>query len=96
MQSLSSHLRMPVNIKAARNQREDLMQQFLLRLNPGRIAMKLPPLTPARFNKEVAFMSDLKSLYFLWSVCDKSPNFSKAFWVEVKRSQGNYDLPKIK
>jgi hypothetical protein len=71
----------------ARSEREEQVQHFLDRINPGREAMKLKPLTHARFNKLVEGWGEKRDLYWLWSVCDKADNFSKMFWYHVKRSK---------
>ena len=71
----------------ARSEREEQVQKFLGRINPGRVAMKLKPLTAARFNTLVQGWGDKRGLYWLWSVCDKADNFSKMFWYQVKQSK---------
>jgi len=71
----------------ARTEREELVQKFLDRLNPGRVSIHLKPLTAARFNTLVAGWGTKQNLYWLWSVCNDAKDFSKHFWFRVKQSR---------
>jgi hypothetical protein len=71
----------------ARSEREELVQKFLDRINPGRESVKLKPLTAARFNTLVQGWGDKRGLYWLWSTCDHAKDFSKMFWWQIKQSK---------
>ena len=71
----------------ARNEREELVQDFLDRINPSREAMHLKPLTAARFNKLVE--GTKSNLYWLWSVCEKADNFSKMWQIKRSKEKNN-------
>lgn len=71
----------------ARTEREEQVQHFLDRINPGREAMHLKPFTHARFNKLVEGWGEKRDLYWLYNECSRANNFSKMFWYKVKQSK---------
>lgn len=81
MKHISSHIK-----RAASNTREtergELMRYFLDRLNAHRLADGYPKMTMGRIGKALQQIPT-KDLYYLKSVCDRAPNFSKRFWYEL-------------
>lgn len=83
----------------ARSEREEVVEQFRNKLNTGRVRDGFPELSPVRmsmmlssYTKQITGASaKLHKLRVLWSECVDSDNrgfgFSKAFWVEMKRSK---------
>jgi len=73
--------------KRRRTGRSDLLETFLLRLNPGRKAKGYPPLTYGRL---AYLLTGIKTadLYYLLSVCTDAERrgypFSAIFWKELK------------
>jgi hypothetical protein len=73
--------------KRRRSERGDLIETFLLRLNPGRKAKGYPPLTYGRL---AYLLTGIKTpdLYYLMSVCNDAERrgypFSAIFWRELK------------
>lgn len=63
-------------------ERGELMEYFRDKLNPGRLKDGFPALTLPRMAK-VLQLIPTKDLYYLKSVCEKAPDFSKKFWWEV-------------
>jgi hypothetical protein len=73
-----------------RSERSDLLETFLLRLNPGRKAKGYPPLTYGRLAYLLAGIKTA-DLYYLLSVCTDAERrgypFSAIFWRELKPKQ---------
>ncbi|MBM3272604.1 hypothetical protein FJY94_05020 [Candidatus Kaiserbacteria bacterium] len=65
--------------KTRATERGEMMRYFVSKLNPGRAADGLPLITMARMGKMLEQIPT-KDLYYVRSVCDKAPNFSKKFW----------------
>lgn len=65
--------------KTRQTERGEMMRYFVSRLNPGRAADGLPLITMGRMGKMLEQIPT-KDLYYVRSVCDKAPNFSKKFW----------------
>lgn len=68
--------------KTRKTERGEMMRYFVSRLNPGRAADGLLLITMARMGK-ILEKIPTKDLYYLKSVCDRAPNFSKRFWYEL-------------
>jgi len=71
----------------ARTEREELVQKFVDRINPGRESMKLKSLTAARFTKLVEGWGTKSNLCWLYGECDRARDFSKMFWFKIKQSK---------
>ena len=65
--------------KSRQTERGELMRYFVSRINPNRASDGLPLITMGRMGK-ILEKIPTKDLYYLQSVCDKAPNFSKRFW----------------
>ncbi len=63
-------------------ERGELMKYFAGQLNPGRVRDGYPPLSLPRMARLFAAMPT-EDIYYLKSVCDKAPDFSKKFWWEI-------------
>lgn len=63
-------------------ERGEMLEYFRDKLNRARTKDGFPPLSIARMAK-VLQLIPTKDLYYLQSVCDKAPDFSKKFWWEV-------------
>ena len=59
------------------------MEYFCTNLNRARARDGLPVLTMPRMGRLLVAIPT-KDLYYLKSVCDKAPDFSKKFWWEIK------------
>lgn len=68
--------------KERASERGELMQYFADRLNVSRVRDGYPQLTLARMGRLLVAIPT-KDLYYLKSVCDKAPDFSKKFWWEI-------------
>jgi len=66
-----------------RTERGELMQYFVDKLNVSRKDDGLSEITIARMGRILQGIPT-KDLYYLKSVCDDAPNFSKKFWFETK------------
>ncbi len=82
MQHISSSLGAPDRKREKVTERGELMRYFMKSLNVSRIADGIYPLSMARMGKILEAIPT-KDLYYLKSVCDKAPNFSKKFWWEI-------------
>ena len=81
MEHIGKHL----NEKKSRGketERGELMRYFLDRLNASRVRDGIPPLTMPRMGR-ILVAIPTKDLYYLKSVCEQAPDFSKKFWWEV-------------
>ena len=82
MEHISSH----ISGKVAKNQRVtergELMEYFRTNLNRARSRDALPALTMPRMGRLLVAIPT-KDLYYLKSVCDQAPDFSKKFWWEI-------------
>jgi hypothetical protein len=74
-----------------RNEREELLDRFLSRLNPPRVDNGFKTMSHARIAKvlEKVPTADLHAFY---RQCDGADSFSRLFWFKVKpaRSEGRY------
>lgn len=68
--------------KTRETERGEMMRYFCIRLNATRGVDGLPPVTMGRMGKLLQEIPT-KDLYYLKSICDKAPNFSKKFWYEM-------------
>ena len=83
MQHISSHITGPQSHKKDRvTERGELLTFFLEKLNRMRAQDGLAPLTMPRMGKTLEAIPT-KDLYYLKSVCEQAPNFSKKFWWEI-------------
>lgn len=78
MKHISAHIKRAA-AKNRETERGELLKYFCERLNTARIRDGYPKLTIARMGKTLEQIPT-KDLYYLKSVCDDSPNFSKKFW----------------
>ncbi len=69
--------------KTNETERGELMRYFCQELNKARIPDGLPPIAMGRMGKLLQVIPT-KDLYYLKTVCDKAPHFSKKFWWEIK------------
>lgn len=69
--------------KTNETERGELMRYFCQELNRARVPDGLPPLSMGRMGKLLEKIPT-KDLYYLKSVCDRAPHFSKKFWWEIK------------
>jgi hypothetical protein len=83
MDHISSHIAKPDYKKERATERGELMQYFMGELNRARVRDGIPPLNMPRMGKILQAIPT-KDLYYLKSVCDKSKDFSKKFWWEIK------------
>lgn len=81
MDHIGSHLRRSLS-KAKETERGELMRYFCQKLNVARARDGLPPVTMGRMGKLLEKIPT-KDLYYLKTVCDGAPNFSKKFWWEI-------------
>jgi len=65
-----------------RTERGELMEYFIKKLNKDRKKDGMPPITMPRMGRILQGIPT-KDLYYLKSVCDDAPNFSKKFWWEI-------------
>jgi hypothetical protein len=82
MDHISSHITIQANNKTRATERGELMQYFMDKLNSTRVRDGLPPLSMARMGRLLQVIPT-KDLYYLKSVCEKAPDFSKKFWWEI-------------
>ena len=83
MEHISSHISGNGGKKKERaTERGELMEYFRTRLNRTRVQDDLPALTMPRMGRLLVAIPT-KDLYYLKSVCDQAPNFSKKFWWEI-------------
>lgn len=82
MEHIKAHISAVTKKKERATERGELMQYFLEKLNRARVRDGIPPLTMARMGK-ILQLIPTKDLYYLKSVCDQAPDFSKKFWWEV-------------
>lgn len=82
MEHISSHFSGMPKKRERITERGELMQYFLDKLNYSRRKDGLPKLTMGRMGR-ILVAIPTKDLYYLKSVCDQAPNFSKKFWWEV-------------
>ena len=81
MKHISAHIRKRVS--AGRDtERGELMGYFCSELNKSRLRDGLGPITMGRMGKLLQQIPT-KDLYYLKSVCDSAPNFSKKFWYSL-------------
>ena len=79
---------LPAGRRGKAQERGDLMQYFMQKLNVGRTRDGLGPLTMGRMGRLLVAIPT-KDLYFLKSICDDAQkrgdinSFSKKFWWEV-------------
>ena len=63
-------------------ERGDMMRYFLDKINRARVGDGLPAITMGRMGR-LLLATPTKDLYYLKSICDQAPNFSKKFWWEI-------------
>lgn len=85
MEHIGKHMAEPSKHSKAdkATERGELLKYFAERINPARVrdgyaAMSIPRI--ARLMVAIP----TQDLYYLKSVCDKAPDFSKKFWWEIK------------
>ncbi|MDO8518426.1 MAG: hypothetical protein Q7S26_04015 [bacterium] len=97
MEHISSHISGKVGKKERVTERGELMEYFRTQLNRARArdaclalptgrqaaGRALPPLSMPRIGRLLVAIPT-KDLYYLKSVCDQAPDFSKKFWWEIK------------
>ncbi len=83
MKHIGAHLHIQQSVNDRRTERGELMKFFCEKLNTGRSADGLPPLTMGRMGHILQGIPT-KDLYYLQSVCNDAKNFSKKFWWEMK------------
>lgn len=75
-------------------QRGALLQYFCEQLNPSRIAAGYKPLDEKAIIRLLPFMNDIRSLFWLKSVCEDNArrgySFSKKFWY-IQKQQTSVD-----
>lgn len=69
--------------KTNETERGELMKYFCQELNKTRVPDGLPPVSMGRMGKLLQAIPT-KDLYYLKTVCDRAPNWSKKFWWEIK------------
>jgi hypothetical protein len=79
------------NLAAAENQprceRDELLDKFLSKLNPPRVADGYPPLTHSRLARLLKASDHAESdWHAFYKLCDGAESFSKLFWYLVKLS----------
>lgn len=82
MQHIGAHITKTLTKKERATERGELMEYFRDKLNRTRARDGYPPLNLARMGK-ILQLIPTKDLYYLKSVCDQAPDFSKKFWWEV-------------
>lgn len=73
---------LPLNGKP-RNEREELLNQFLEKLNPSRLTMGLKAMTHGRLAK-IFEKVPTPDLYPFFNDCMKAKTFSSLFWWRIK------------
>ena len=73
-------------------ERGELMEYLMERLNESRRRDHIPPLTMPRMGRLLVAIPT-KDLYYLRSVCERSKNFSKKFWWEIKPKKHDSPTP---
>ncbi len=68
--------------KTNETERGELMTYFCQELNKTRVPDGLPPVSMGRMGKLLQAIPT-KDLYYLKTVCDRAPHFSKKFWWEI-------------
>lgn len=81
MDHIGNRLRVSIQ-KARETERGELMRYFAERLNATRLADGYGKITMPRMGK-IFEKIPTKDLYYLKSVCDRAPHFSKRFWWEM-------------
>lgn len=66
-----------------RNEREEIIDRFLARLNPSRQQRRLKPITYARLSRMLQGVPT-PDLYPFFMECDHARNFSSLFWWKLK------------
>lgn len=82
MKHISSHITPAAEKKNRATERGELMEYFLKKLNQARVQDGLAPMTMGRIAR-LLMATPTKDLYYLQTVCDRAPHFSKKFWWEV-------------
>lgn len=82
MKHISSQIEKIVRKKERSTERGELMRYFMDTLNRSRVQDGLAPLTMPRMGVLLQAIPT-QDLYYLKSVCDKAPDFSKKFWWEI-------------
>jgi len=82
MEHIKAHITKTLNKKEKATERGELMQYFRDKLNSTRVRDGYSALSLARIAK-VLQLIPTKDLYYLQSVCNQAPDFSKKFWWEV-------------
>ncbi len=83
MQPIAAHLtKRPAPKKDSKTERGEMMQYFLDRINPDRIATGRKPYTMGRMGKMLEAIPT-KDLYALKSRCDKAKTFGSTFHFEL-------------
>lgn len=67
----------------ANNQRAELVEKFLQRLNPGREQAGFKPYTPARLGMMLAHIPT-EDLYPFYRQCEQAKHFSKFFHYKLR------------
>jgi hypothetical protein len=68
--------------KTNETERGELMRYFCQELNKARVPDGLPPISMGRMGKMIEKIPT-KDLYYLKTVCERAPHFSKKFWWEI-------------
>lgn len=84
MRHISAHIAKPSarSRKERITERGELMKFFIQRLNEARKRDHIPPISMPRMGKILQAIPT-GDLYYLKSVCQQAPNFSKKFWWEI-------------
>lgn len=77
-------------------ERGALLRYFCEKLNPGRIDKKYAPLDERAIIRILPYMNDIRSLFWLKSICEDSErrgySFSKKFWWIAKQQARAEDV----
>ena len=65
------------------SERQELIQQFVDKINLERIGTKFKPVTARQINVLISFLS-VSDLYWLLGECERAPSFSKKFFGKLR------------
>lgn len=82
MEHIKMHITGPTARKEKATERGDMMQYFLKKLNAARVRDGLSEMSMGRMAR-LLLAIPTKDLYYLKSICDMAPDFSKKFWWEI-------------
>jgi hypothetical protein len=83
MEHIRTHLPKGDDRNDRKTERGEMMEYFIKKLNVARKDDGLSPITMPRMGRILQGIPT-KDLYYLKSVCEDAPNFSKKFWFETK------------